>query len=160
MKDPAMTDTVPLPDMDGLQGLPIWDAIGLWATADQGAYATAMAACVDAEILKAIHSHAAAVSAADNAALRAEVERVREIAREAADAATDHQKSVLILRKRVEELEAASQWRPIETAPKDGRKMLLTYKNRNGKRRTVVGGWVTDEEAAEIDTDGVNASKG
>ena len=130
---------------------------------------------------------AAAVSAADNAALRAENERLREWleniaalhdyfaatgvladrlyeAKTMALAALGNKDAKYApmgaLRKRVEELEAASQWRPIETAPKDGRKMLLTYKNRNGKRRTVVGGWVTDEEAAETDTDGVGLEAG
>lgn len=55
---------------------------------------------------------------------------------------------------------AREQWQPIETAPKDGRKLLLTYKNSSGLPRIVVGGWVTDEEAAETDEDGVGLEAG
>lgn len=53
-----------------------------------------------------------------------------------------------------------SEWQSIETAPRDGRKLLLFYINRNGLPRTVVGGWVTDEEAAETDADGVGLEAG
>lgn len=51
-------------------------------------------------------------------------------------------------------------WQPIETAPKDGRKLLLTYTNGYGLPRIVVGGWVTDEEAAETDEDGAGLEAG
>jgi hypothetical protein len=52
------------------------------------------------------------------------------------------------------------EWQPIETAPKDGRKLILFYMNRNNKARTVMATWVTDEEAAETDTDGVGLEAG
>lgn len=55
---------------------------------------------------------------------------------------------------------AASQWQPIETAPQDGRKLMLSYRNRNNKTRTVLARWVTDDEAAETDADGVGLEGG
>jgi hypothetical protein len=51
-------------------------------------------------------------------------------------------------------------WMPIESAPKDGRKIILTYRNANDKPRTVMAAWVTDEEAAETDEDGVGLEAG
>lgn len=51
-------------------------------------------------------------------------------------------------------------WRPIETAPKDGRKTIVTYANRNGLKRTVMACWLTDESAAETDTDDVGLEEG
>lgn len=51
-------------------------------------------------------------------------------------------------------------WRPIETAPKDGRMMLLFYTNSNGLPRVVVAGWLTDDEAAETDADGFGLEAG
>lgn len=51
-------------------------------------------------------------------------------------------------------------WQPIETAPKDGRKIIVAYVNRNGKLRTVMACWLTDERAAEMDTDGVGLEGG
>jgi hypothetical protein len=44
---------------------------------------------------------------------------------------------------------AAQGWQPIETAPKDGRTLLLGYFNRAGKWRTVRGQWMSDEYIAE-----------
>ena len=46
-----------------------------------------------------------------------------------------------------------AEWQPIETAPKTGRKVMLSYINRSGKPRTVLARWLTDEEAAEVDED-------
>lgn len=41
-------------------------------------------------------------------------------------------------------------WMPIETAPKDGRTMLLGYPNRLGKWRTVRGQWMSDDYISEF----------
>lgn len=51
-------------------------------------------------------------------------------------------------------------WQPIETAPKDGRKVILFYLNSHNKARTVMARWLTDEEAAETDGDGVGLENG
>lgn len=55
---------------------------------------------------------------------------------------------------------APSGWQPIETAPKDGRKVILFYLNRNKLPRTVMATWLTDERAAETDADGVGLEAG
>ena len=52
------------------------------------------------------------------------------------------------------------QWQPIETAPKDGRKLILSYKNGKGLVRTIFARWLTDEEAAESDDDDVGLTGG
>ena len=52
------------------------------------------------------------------------------------------------------------QWQPIETAPKTGRKIIVAYTNRNAKPRTVMARWLTDEQAAETDSDGVGLEGG
>lgn len=36
-------------------------------------------------------------------------------------------------------------WQPIETAPKDGRTLLLGYFNLSGKWRTLRGQWYSDD---------------
>ena len=51
---------------------------------------------------------------------------------------TDDQRAALLTLvmadKRAQALwDAATQWQPIETAPKDGRKVILAYRNRNGR---------------------------
>lgn len=51
-------------------------------------------------------------------------------------------------------------WQPIETAPKTGRKVIAFYLNSNGKTRTVMARWLTDEQAAETDADGVGLEGG
>lgn len=50
-------------------------------------------------------------------------------------------------------------WRPIETAPKDGRTLLLGCFNKNGKWRTMRGQWMSEDYIAEYweDPEGVNA---
>lgn len=53
-----------------------------------------------------------------------------------------------------------SGWQPIETAPKTGRKVILFYLNRNNLPRTVMARWLTDEQAAETDADGVGLEGG
>jgi len=44
---------------------------------------------------------------------------------------------------------AEDGWRPIETAPKDGRALLLGYTNQHGRWRTLRGRWVPIEEILE-----------
>lgn len=51
-------------------------------------------------------------------------------------------------------------WRTIDSAPMDGRKIILAYMNRNGLKRTVMGHWLTDEAAAEIDHEGAGLEGG
>ena len=51
-------------------------------------------------------------------------------------------------------------WRPIESAPKTGRKVILFYKNRLNVGRTVIARWLTDEQATEIDADDVGLEGG
>jgi hypothetical protein len=51
-------------------------------------------------------------------------------------------------------------WQSISTAPKDGRKIILFYRNRNGFDRHVFGCWLTQEEADDHDTDGVGLKAG
>lgn len=58
------------------------------------------------------------------------------------------------------EREARMQWQPIDTAPKDGRKVILFYRNSHNKPRTVMARWLTDEQAAETDADGVGLEGG
>lgn len=53
-----------------------------------------------------------------------------------------------------------AQWQPIETAPKDGRKIIVSYVNHNGKTRTVMARWLTQEAADEIDHEGVGLEAG
>jgi hypothetical protein len=55
---------------------------------------------------------------------------------------------------------AQDSWQPIATAPKTGRKVILFYLNRNSLPRTVMARWVTDEEAAETDGEGVGLEAG
>lgn len=71
-----------------------------------------------------------------------------------------HSKSALAEHEAAREVESVTGWQPIETAPKDGRKVILFYLNRNGKPRTVMARWLTDEHAAEIDTDDVGLKAG
>lgn len=54
----------------------------------------------------------------------------------------------------------AREWQPIETAPKTGKKIILWYTNRNNLARTVMAQWLTDEQAAENDFDGVGLEGG
>jgi hypothetical protein len=51
-------------------------------------------------------------------------------------------------------------WQPIATAPMTGKKVILFYMNRNAKARTVMARWLTDEQAAETDADGVGLEGG
>ena len=51
-------------------------------------------------------------------------------------------------------------WRPIESAPKTGRKVILFYKNRLNVGRTVIARCLTDEQATEIDADDVGLEGG
>lgn len=66
--------------------------------------------------------------------------------------------AVTALRERL--ASAPDGWQPIETAPKTGRKVILFYLNRNNLPRTVMARWLTDEEAAETDADGVGLEGG
>ncbi len=56
--------------------------------------------------------------------------------------------------------QAEPSWQPIESAPNDGRKIIVTYANRNGIKRTVMACWLTEEQAAETDGDGVGLDEG
>lgn len=58
------------------------------------------------------------------------------------------------------EREARMRWQPIETAPKDGCKVILFYRNSHNKPRTVMARWLTDEQAAETDADDVGLEGG
>lgn len=42
-----------------------------------------------------------------------------------------------------------SSWRSIETAPKDGRTLLLGYYNSHGNWRTMRGQWMSEDYIAE-----------
>lgn len=55
---------------------------------------------------------------------------------------------------------SGARWQPIATAPMTGKKVILAYVNRNGKPRTVMARWLTDEQAAETDGDGVGLEGG
>ncbi len=46
-------------------------------------------------------------------------------------------------------LEELTRWRPIESAPRTGRRILLRYFNDLGKRRVVKASWVSEDEIAE-----------
>lgn len=56
--------------------------------------------------------------------------------------------------------ESVPEWQPIETAPRDGRKIIVTYTNRLGNTRTVMARWLTEEQAVECDGDGVGLEEG
>jgi len=55
---------------------------------------------------------------------------------------------------------AQDSWQPIATAPQTGRKVIMFYLNRNSLPRTVMARWITDEQAAETDGDGVGLEAG
>jgi hypothetical protein len=55
---------------------------------------------------------------------------------------------------------AQDSWQPIATAPQTGRKVIMFYLNRNSLPRTVIARWITDEQAAETDGDGVGLEAG
>ncbi|CAB4139854.1 hypothetical protein UFOVP354_57 [uncultured Caudovirales phage] len=49
---------------------------------------------------------------------------------------------------------------PIETAPKNGLKIILFYRDSNGNKQTVFGRWLTDEQAEDFDHDDVGLKAG
>ncbi|MFY3433945.1 hypothetical protein ACOTI9_14960 [Achromobacter mucicolens] len=53
-----------------------------------------------------------------------------------------------------------NEWKPIESAPKTGRKLLLGYWNSHGKWRTVRGQWVSADHIAESFEDPDDAEEG
>ena len=90
--------------------------------------------------------------------LRAELAETHELARDQFDLRAEQRDD----RDRLRAALAAqvSQWLPIESAPKDGRKIIVWYLNRNTKARTVMARWLTDEQAAETDGDDVGLEGG
>lgn len=46
-----------------------------------------------------------------------------------------------------------SEWQDISTAPKDGKKVLLSLNNSHGKRRTIIGFWVDKYEIEDTSDD-------
>jgi hypothetical protein len=65
-----------------------------------------------------------------------------------------------VLHDRLRAALAQDSWQPIATAPQTGRKVILFYLNRNSLPRRVMARWLTDEQAAEIDGDGVGLEAG
>ena len=59
-----------------------------------------------------------------------------------------------------ESMEGLGAWLPIETAPMTGRQVILFYRNRDNKARTVMARWLTDEAAEEIDEDNAGLEGG
>jgi len=51
-------------------------------------------------------------------------------------------------------------WQPIETAPKDGRTLLLGYRNSHGNWRTVRGQWMSEDYIEEFWEEPDNGSPG
>lgn len=68
--------------------------------------------------------------------------------------------AIAALRERLAQPGLDAGWQPIETAPKTGKKVILFYLNRNNFPRTVMARWLTDEQAAETDTDCVGLEGG
>jgi hypothetical protein len=68
--------------------------------------------------------------------------------------------AITALRQALETEQEPVAWQPIESAPKTGRKVILFYKNRLHVGRTVIARWLTDEQATEIDGDGVGLEGG
>lgn len=71
-----------------------------------------------------------------------------------------HEAAAEITRLRAALAAQVPQWLPIESAPKDGRKIIVIYVNHNGKTRTVMARWLTQEEVDEIDHEGVGLEAG
>jgi len=74
----------------------------------------------------------------------------RQVKDRAIDIYIDAERDVAKLKAEIERLRArVAEWQPIETAPQDGRTLLLGYFNSHGKWRTMRGQWMSADFIAD-----------